>query len=195
MPAVPGLGWWQTPTDWPPVEILFQRQLPTGTSVRVPTPALCSLRWFILAADQVSTRRSLQPGIGGGTAQGLTAQPHRCQPRAVKPAPPSSRAGPSSLRQRPQPVRTERPPSSRGGTYVTSVGAVVCRLRWQARKRARFFAARRRGRPGRACVAARAGEHPLALRSLQRQPALRRSPGSGVCAVLYHHRLTKCYCR
>lgn len=43
MPAVLGLGWWQTPMSCPPMEILFQRQLPAGTSVHVPTPTLYSI--------------------------------------------------------------------------------------------------------------------------------------------------------
>lgn len=45
-----------------------------------------SLRWlllFFLAADEISAFRSLQPGScedSGGTARGLMAQPHHCQP-------------------------------------------------------------------------------------------------------------------
>ena len=44
-----------------------------------------SLRWFILAATQIATCRRLQLGICKGcrgAAQGLMAQPHRCQPES-----------------------------------------------------------------------------------------------------------------
>lgn len=132
-----------------------------------------SLRWFILATDQIATCRSLQPGIckgGRGKSMGVdgTAVPLPAQERGNQHR--RRRAGLAPRRfgralQRPQTVRKERPPSSRRGTYVTSVGAVVCRLWLQADRDGNglgFFAG----------VAVCAGEHPRALNSHRRKPAL-----------------------
>lgn len=82
MPAVLGLGWWQTPMSWPPVEILFQQQLPTGTSVHVPTPALypvpsVGLFWPPTKPPHAVAYSREPARAAGGTARGVdgTATP------------------------------------------------------------------------------------------------------------------------
>lgn len=170
-----GLGWWQTPMSWPPVEILFQQQLPTGTSVHVPTPALYSIPSVGLfwpptksphaAAHSWESARAAGEQHGGWWHSHTTAGL-----RAGKPALPPSRAGSSSLREGSAAISFILPRDIRDICSCCGSQAVVSSR--QAWKQAHFFAAHRQGLPGCACVAVHASEHPLVLKSHQCKPAL-----------------------
>lgn len=151
-----------------------------------------SLHWFILATDQISTCRSLQLGTCGGTARGLMAEPRHCRPESGETITITTLGWllltfRRALQQL-QPMRIERPPSSRWGTYVTSVGAVVCRLWLQAGRHGNglgFFA----------YVAVRASEHPLAFKSRHCKTALHRWGFVKHVAGFASSSRTKCYSR
>lgn len=160
LPAVLEFSWWQIPVNWLPVEILFQRQLPTGASVPVPTPALYSIPsvsyfWLLTKSPHAVAYSQESVRVAREQHGGWWHSPSTASPRAGKPALPWAGLAPHRCRralQPPQPVRTtcSVPPRM----YVTSVGAVWfvgwgCR---QAQERARFSAR----------AAARAGEHPPA---------------------------------
>lgn len=76
MPAVLGLGWWKILMSWPPVEILFQRRLPVGTCVCLPTPALIRfppLVYFGRQPNAVSYSLESASAVGNSTeADGTT---------------------------------------------------------------------------------------------------------------------------
>lgn len=116
-----------------------------------------SLPPLFLAADQISTCHSLQPGIcegGQGTAGRLMTQPHHCQPKRRETSTALSWAGSSRLQEGSAATPAYENNLSPCGTQVTFTGAawfVGCGCR-QARKWARFSAP----------AAARVGEHPPA---------------------------------
>lgn len=105
MPAVPGLGRWQIPMSWPPVEIPFQRQLPASTSVYVPTPTLYSIPsivfffWPLMKSPSfIAYSREPARTVGeqhGGSWHSRTA----ASPKTGKPAPPPSWARSSSFQE------------------------------------------------------------------------------------------------
>lgn len=143
-----------------------------------------SLHQVFLAADQISTRHSLQPGIcegGQGTAGRLMTQTHHCQPKRKETSTALSWASSSLLQEAFAATPGENDLSPRG-THVRPVGAVWfagCGCR-RARKRARFSAR----------AAARVGEHPLAWGSHQHKAALEFVKHSDALGPQ-----TECYCK